>query len=172
MRTAHRSVLTQFAATVLLCSVACQDRTATLETRAPDFVLEDTNGKRFYLSAQKGTAVLLNFWSVYCVPCIREMPHLQKLHEELGTRGITVVGVCTDPGEEGRLESYLEDLGVTYRVLLDRDSTVARLYSVTVLPTTYVIDTSGSVRNRTLGYAPGYEKTYRALLQPYAGGAE
>ena len=131
---------------------------------APDFVLTDLEGGRFYLSAQKGKVILLNFWSVHCVPCLQEMPLLQKLQEDYSGKGASVIGICTDPGEAGYIDSFLKGLSVTYPVLMDTENKVSSLYNIHALPATYIIDQQGMIQYNTTGYTEGYVKTYISKL--------
>jgi peroxiredoxin len=131
---------------------------------APDFVLSDLEGGRFYLNAQKGKVILLNFWSIHCVPCLQEMPLLQKLQEDYANKDAAIIGICTDPGEAGYIDSFLKGLGVTYPVLMDTEYKVASLYNIHALPATYIIDQQGMIQYNTTGYAEGYVEMYISKL--------
>jgi len=144
--------------------VNCGQPEAVRGRAAPDFTLSDLEGGRFYLNAQKGKVLLLNFWSVHCVPCLQEMPLLQKLQEDYSKKGAVVIGICNDPGEAGYIDSFLKGLGVTYPVLMDTENKVSSLYNIHALPATYIIDQQGIIQYNMTGYAEGYVKMYISKL--------
>ncbi len=112
---------------------------------APDFTLTrfDT-GEAISLSALRGKPVILNFWATWCRPCRAEMPALQATFERYGD-DLLVVGV--DQGEEGAVVGpFLDELGITFPVLLDGDMSVGRDYRIMGLPTTFFIDSKGIIR--------------------------
>jgi len=117
---------------------------------APDFELPTRSGASFRLSDHRGEVVVLNLWATWCPPCRREMPDFIDLHDELSGRGLTVVGVALDDGWDA-VGPFVDDLGVTYPIVVD-DGTVDGLYGPTAtFPTTFVIDRAGNVRH----YIPG-----------------
>lgn len=112
---------------------------------APDFALIrlDT-GEETTLSALRGKPIILNFWATWCGPCRAEMPALQATYERYG-ENLLVVGV--DQGEERAVvEKFLNELGITFPVLMDGDMTVGREYRILGLPTTFFIDSQGIIR--------------------------
>src|SRR5205823_11636012 len=67
-------------------------------TAAPEWVLKDPNDRSHRLSDYKGKVVLMDFWAVWCIPCHRAMPWLEKVHADLSKRGVVVVGISTEIG--------------------------------------------------------------------------
>jgi len=110
------------------------------------------DGSRFDLSRFSGRYVLLNFWATWCLPCVRELPSLQRLQFALGGQGFRVVALSVDdtdiavPGEFMR-QHGLQDLGV-YLDVTDAATDTFPLYG---LPITYLIDRKGAV----IGYITG-----------------
>ena len=138
--------------------------------RVPDFTLADLSGDTVRFSDLEGRAVVLNFWATWCPPCRREMPLLDAIQKEYGSRGLRVVGI--DVGEDADVvRRYVESIGVTYPIWVDApngqvgtDSTQglhARFGGVG-LPTTIFVDPEGIVRDRRLG------ELNRAILQMQA----
>jgi peroxiredoxin len=145
-------------AVLLVALAGCERRP---EARmAPDFMLADLAGNRFYLSALRDTVVLLNFWSVRCAPCLKEMPLLQKLAETYADKPVRVVGICASADNQEHVASLLKKLGVDYTVLNDPRRETYKLYEVHAEPTTVVIDRNGRLRHRTVGYREGYVRRY------------
>jgi peroxiredoxin len=117
---------------------------------APDFRLTTLDGKELSLHAQRGKAVVINFWATWCGPCRSEMPALQKTAEEYAEQGMLLWGV--DVGEPSDLvQSFVNELGLTFPLLLDRDSKVSRQYRVFGLPTTVFVKRDGVISDVAIG---------------------
>jgi thiol-disulfide isomerase/thioredoxin len=113
------------------------------KTKAPDFVLEDLEGNKVSLSDYIGQNVFLNFWASWCGPCKAEMPDMELIQQSYGDQ---VVILAVNVGENAATASgFKEDYGLTFEILLDQDNNVARLYSVTGIPTSYFIDKEGNI---------------------------
>ena len=80
-----------------------------LAQKAPDFTLNGLDGKAIRLSdVGAGKVVLLNFWATWCVPCVKELPHLQRLQDLYGSRGLQVLAVSTDgPDRQAAVSSFI-----------------------------------------------------------------
>lgn len=114
---------------------------------APDFQTEYLNGEKFKLSDLKGKPLILNFWATWCPPCVREMPLLQKLHNE---GKITVIGVNLQENER-TIEEFTKKLNITFPIVLDKDGSVEAMYNVLLKPTTYFIDENGVIVDKKFG---------------------
>jgi cytochrome c-type biogenesis protein len=129
---------------------------------APDVDLKTTDGKPLKLSDLKGQVVLLNFWATWCVPCRSEIPGLNEMQRGLAARGFQVVGVTTSDSAD-RVRAYQKDVRQDYTVALGDDGVAAK-YAVGVLPTTFIIDRDGRIRQKIIG-----EKTradFEAMVAP------
>src|SRR5947209_9387651 len=129
---------------------------------APDVDLKTTDGKPLKLSELRGQVVLLNFWATWCVPCRSEIPGLNEMQRGLAARGLRVVGVTTSDSAD-LVREYQKDVRQDYTVALGDDGVAAK-YAVGVLPTTFVIDREGRIRQKIIG-----EKTraeFEALVAP------
>ena len=133
------------------------DEAPLLDEPAIDFEAEDVNGKAFRLDQLEGKVVLLNFWGIWCKSCRQEIPHLVSLDERLRERGLVVLGADYGDAPED-LPAFIEELGMSYPVLLDDG--LADDYEVLVYPTSIVIDRAGRVRYRVEGFR---EKSFRDL---------
>ncbi len=67
-------------------------------TTAPEFELKDPAGKQLSLRELRGKVVFLNFWATWCVPCIEEMPAMEKLYRELKKDGLVILAVNIQEG--------------------------------------------------------------------------
>ena len=114
---------------------------------APDWKLMDAEGQLHALSDYRGKVLLLDFWATWCGPCVRGMPHMQKLHERYRERGVEIIGINT--WEESNAAAYMKEKGYTYRLLL-KGETVAEAYRATTLPTIYVVGVDGKIIYRAI----------------------
>jgi peroxiredoxin len=131
---------------------------------APDFTLRTMGGPNLRLQEQRGQVVLVNFWASWCGPCRQEIPHLNRLHEKYRASGFQVLGINID--DDARVATELATrLGVKFPVLLDTDKKASRLYDMSAMPATVVIDRDGRVRYIHRGYRDGFEKTYEQQIR-------
>ena len=135
---------------------------------APDFTLRSLEGQNLRLQEQRGKVVLLNFWATWCGPCREEMPQLNRLFDKYRNSGFNLLGVNVDEDPKNAA-SVASKLGVKFPVLLDNDKQVSKLYELSSMPSTVLIDRDGRVRFLHKGYREGYAETYdqqiRALLK-------
>jgi len=117
---------------------------------APDFELKTVSGETYRLSDLKGKAVLLNFFATWCRYCEEEMPVLEEAWRAYQDQGLVVIGVDLDEADLA-VTAFQEELGLTFPILVDRGSNVARLYQIVPLPTTYFIDRNGVVKGKWTG---------------------
>lgn len=122
---------------------------------AKDFAL-DLSGKPTHLSDLHGKVVVLNFWATWCPPCIEETPALNRLQQHIGKRNGIVLGVAADEDPEV-FEKFLRDQGVifpTYRdpATKDNHSPIAESYGTSMYPETYVIDRTGHIARKLVGF--------------------
>ena len=105
-------------------------------------------------AALQGKVVVVNFWATYCVPCLKEIPSFNRLHEQLAGRGLVVLGVSMDvDGGAPLVASFLKAHPMKYRVALGSEKT-SDLFHVEQLPTTVVFDRRGKALQRFEGYTP------------------
>ena len=126
---------------------------------APDFTLKSDSGENLKLSEYRGEVVLINFWASWCGPCRQEMPALDELHKRYQSLGFTVLGVNVEE-DSRKARDVLNDLHISFPVLFDDQSAVSRLYDVVAMPSTVLVDRSGTVRYLHKGYQPGLEDVY------------
>lgn len=117
---------------------------------APDFLLEQLEGADVRLSDFRGKAVVLNFWATWCGPCRKEMPQFVRAYDAYANEGLEIVAVNLQEGKSIS-QGFVDDYGVDFTVLVDRDAEVGDRYRVDGLPTTFFIDRNGVVRSLYLG---------------------
>lgn len=116
---------------------------------APDFVLPRLDGPDVRLRDLRGRAVVLNFWASWCGPCREETPALEAFFRQHGDQvAFYAINVAEPPDV---VRKFVDEFGVTYPVLLDRDRRVHRLYRLGGYPETFWIDEDGVLRVRWTG---------------------
>jgi len=139
-----------------------------LSANAPDFTLKSVGGANLRLAEQRGQVVMVNFWATWCGPCRQEMPHLSRLYDKYRASGFVLLGVNIDDDPRAAAD-LASKLGLHFPVLLDTDKRVSRVYDMSAMPATLLIDRDGRVRQIYRGYRDGVEHSYeeqvRSLLK-------
>lgn len=122
------------------------------QSRAPEFALQTLDGTTINSTDLRGKVVLLNFWATWCPPCTAEMPDLNALYREYGSaRNFMVLGVDFEEDAE-TVGPFVQQYGLEFPVVLDRDGRVTtQLFGVRPLPTTFLIDREGFIRDAWSG---------------------
>jgi cytochrome c-type biogenesis protein len=132
----------------------------------PDVEFQTLAGTPLHLKDLQGQVVLLNFWATWCVPCREEIPELNKLQQELQAQGLKVIGASTDDSADG-VNDYQQSVAkFEYQVLLGGADAKAKLEHPQ-LPTTYIIDRQGRIRQKIIGARDkaGWEAAVKPLLE-------
>lgn len=127
-----------------------QPRLVEVGTVAPDFRAHRLDGAEIGLGELRGKVVLLNFWATWCTPCRAELPMLEEIYERHRERGLVVLGIDVQEDAE-TIKEFLPQVGVTFPILLDSDSSLAIRYRATGLPANFLIDRQGTLRDIRLG---------------------
>jgi len=135
-----------------------------VNSKAPDFILKDMNGKTVSLSNFKGKVVLLNFFATWCPPCRAEMPSFNKLYSALQQRGLEVVAVSSDRSISD-IKDFLEKHKVDFPVLFDADRAITKKYRVFSMPTTFLINKNGLIVEKFYGEYDWTEPETRGKIE-------
>lgn len=134
--------------------------------QALDFTLETVDGKQVSLSDYRGQVVMINFWATWCPPCRAEIPGLEAAYREHGEHGFIILGVnVQDPAQV--VAPFVDEMGMTYPVLLDINGTVVKDYRAQGLPMSLFVDREGVIRVRHVGYlSEGQLSQYLSQVLP------
>jgi len=161
------------AAFLVLGSLSCKKNPGPqVGDLAPGFSLPDLDGERVGLADLKGRVVVLNYWATWCPPCVDEMPSLQKLHDALAEKGLSVVAVSVDERFTD-IERFVGDFNLTFTILHDEGMKVSRSYQTFKYPETYIIGRDGRVKSKVVGerdwVAPSVIRDLVALMNESSG---
>lgn len=126
--------------------------------KPPDFELETLDGGSVRLSDHLGKDVILvDFWATFCDPCMAAMPHLDELYKKYKGKGFVVLGVSIDgPDSLSLVRTEVKKLGVSFPILLDKETRVVALYNPkTSAPYSVLIGRDGRIITKKEGYVTG-----------------
>jgi thiol-disulfide isomerase/thioredoxin len=130
---------------------------------APAMAATDPDGRQHRLAELAGKVVLVNFWASWCAPCLKEMPSMQRLADDLSGDGLRVLAV--NVGEDARRAVAMASrVGYRGTVLLDPDRALFSAWGVDVLPTSVLVDHRGRLRMRLVGETDWDDPSVRERL--------
>ncbi len=133
---------------------------------APPFrALDIATGDSVGLDSFAGDVVLLNVWATWCIPCEAEMPSMQRLYDELSPLGFQVVAVSVDGSGPEHIKEWIDERGLTFRVLQDQSGNIERTYQTIGVPETFIIDRDGVIVKKVIGATEWDHPTHTALLR-------
>lgn len=125
-------------------------QTVLVGRQAMEFSVVDMKGQTYQLSSLKGKGVMLNFFGTWCQPCEQEMPTLNAVYQKYKNKGVEFIAINND---EANLvvKAYMERLGITFPVVIDKDESIFSTYNVGALPTSVFINKDGEITNVSVG---------------------
>ena len=152
---------------LLVAAPVMAEEGAGLE-KAADFTLPSLDGGNVSLSDYLGEKVILvNFWATWCDPCMKEMPELNKMQQELGPRGLQVISITVDEAkDEAKVKAIARRFKYQPVVLLDSETRVVDMFNKRKdMPWTMVIGTDGMIHHKKKGFTDGDEKKLRGWVE-------
>lgn len=133
--------------------------------KAPPLRLPLLDGGEKDIAQLRGKLVLVNFWAIWCPPCVEELPSLQRLHDKRESAGLEILAVEVGDAPE-RVKDFLADKAVFFPVLLDPEGKALASWGVHAFPTTFVIDRQGHIRYAGFGAFAWDSPEMLELLDP------
>lgn len=131
-------------------------RLKNLDNRTTSY--QDIKGEQF---------TVIDFWATWCKPCIKSMPKLVEISEEVEELGVNFVGISIDgPRNLAKVKPFARSLGVTYPILLDTNSEVMGKLGVRAVPSLLIINSDDEIVYFHEGYKPGEEiEIHKKILE-------
>lgn len=117
---------------------------------APEVSFVDLEGNPRSLADYRGAVTLVNFWASWCVPCLAEMPEIERFEKSKRAEGLKLVMINLEE-PPSVIRNFLREYGYTFPALLDTDGAVTRAFGVTGLPTSFFLDAKGIIRYERRG---------------------
>ena len=121
----------------------------TVGTEVPDFELSTLGGSSLALNSIRGKPLVINFWTTWCGPCKEEMPLLEAYAQKY-TGKLVVMGINSAENEE-TVQPYIDDMEISFPILLDKAGIVSDRYFVKNFPYTFFVDENGILRGQHIG---------------------
>jgi cytochrome c-type biogenesis protein len=134
----------------------------TSYTAAPDVQFTKLDGSPFRLRDLRGRVVLLNFWATWCIPCRSEIPSLSAMQKDLDAKGLSIIGVSYDDTAD-LIQEFQKDIPQSYQIVLGGREVGSEL-PASPLPTTYIIDRQGRIRDKLIGERT--REAFESVIKP------
>jgi cytochrome c biogenesis protein CcmG, thiol:disulfide interchange protein DsbE len=127
-----------------------RERVANVGDSAPGFRVTTAKGKDVTQKEFGGRVLVLNFWASWCPPCKEETPSMNQMAQQLGTKGLVVLGVSVDENAAA-YEQFLAQERVVFETALDTSGEISANFGTFKYPETYVIGRDGKVLRKYIG---------------------
>ncbi|RBP47549.1 thiol-disulfide isomerase/thioredoxin [Roseimicrobium gellanilyticum] len=120
---------------------------AGIKDKPLDLKFTAVDGREIDLSKMRGKVVLIDFWAVWCGPCVAEMPNVLKAYEKLHPKGFEIVGISLDQ-DKAKLEAFVKDKGMAWPQYFDGKgwkNDISTKYGINSIPAMWLVDKKGMV---------------------------
>ncbi|HNC22778.1 MAG TPA: TlpA disulfide reductase family protein [Opitutaceae bacterium] len=124
---------------------------------APAWKLKDVDGNVVSSDQFKGKVLVVDFWATWCGPCRTEIPGYVALQKKYRDAGLVVIGVSLDQQGPGVVKKFITTQKVDYQIVMGTDEVVEAFGGMDAIPTTFIIDRDGNIRDRKVGAEPAEE---------------
>ena len=153
---------------VTLLGFATTQAQLKLGDQAPNFELQASNGETYKLEDFKGKVVIMDFWAMWCGPCKKKMPKIQKLHEAYNKMGVEVLGMLAmNPGAEDKAKAYFAENNYNFKLIYGNDL-LTKDYGLMFLPTVIVVDKQGKIVYLTTKPNPNEFEDIKKLIAKHS----
>ncbi|MDR1007372.1 MAG: TlpA family protein disulfide reductase [Campylobacteraceae bacterium] len=129
---------------------------------APEISAKDMDGNSVKLSQFEGKVIVIRFWEKGCHHCMMEMPKLQELQNEYKD-DLAVIGINSYNSIED-IKTFQKEYDITFSLLKDDLDISSKKYGVVVVPTMFIIDKNGKLKDKIFGMS-SWEKSLEKILE-------
>jgi len=137
--------------TLAACKPNADPATLAPPKTAPVWKLKDLDGQLVSSDQFNGKVVVIDFWATWCPPCRAEIPGYVALQEKYGKDGLAMVGISLDSQGPEEVKQFVAKNHMNYTVVMGDESVVAAFGGVEAIPTTFIVDRQGNIRDQKVG---------------------
>lgn len=153
-----------FSLLALVLSAPCISADDTVHP-APSCQLQSFDrSSRVDLQHYKGQVIYLDFWASWCGPCAESFPFMNRLHNSLKGDGLVLLAVNLDE-DVSDAKNFLTAHAADFTLVSDPDQQCAKQFAVKAMPSSYLIDRKGQIREVHLGFRPGEAESFEAKVK-------
>jgi cytochrome c biogenesis protein CcmG/thiol:disulfide interchange protein DsbE len=130
----------------------------------PELTVRTLEGDSARIAAGE-PVTLLHVWATWCGPCQKEFPEIEAIQREFGPRGLRIVAVSVDEGDDDPVRAFAQEKGATFEIGRDPDGSIRRLYQGIGVPESYLISADGRLLVRQFGAIPEGAAAMRAEIE-------
>ena len=130
----------------------------------PEFTVRTLQGDSARIASGE-PVTLLHVWATWCGPCEKEFPEIEALQKEFGPRGLRIIAVSVDEGDDDPVRNFVNEKGATFEIGRDPAGAVRRLYQGIGVPESYLISSDGLLLVRQFGAIPEGAEAMRAAIE-------
>lgn len=134
-----------------------------INKKAPNFALKDLEGNVYTVANTSRKLILINFWEIWCGPCVASIDSLKRLESGYRDNGFEIWSIVSDTKTFHKVREFSAKRSLPYVVLLG-DTATSNAYKLQGVPLYVLVDRDGIIRYASMGYSPEIEKAIRSHL--------
>jgi thiol-disulfide isomerase/thioredoxin len=143
--------------------VESEDKSADklIGKKVPEILLISLANDTVNLRTLESNIVLLDFWEIWCGPCMQSLPKIQAISKTYSPRGLVIVGIVTDNLDKAK--KHIEKEGINFKQV-QGNTKLKSIFNVKSVPRYVLVDRKGIVKNIYYGYSENIEKDIKSLI--------
>ena len=151
---------------LIIFEMNAQDYPDVIGKQAPEWTLENLEGKKINSADFKGKVQIIDLWATWCPPCRKGIPELIELQEKHKADGLEIIGIALDNTIDP-VKQFATTTKFNYTIVFGNRK-IANLYGrIEAIPTTFIVDKTGKVVKKLVGYQP--KSVFEEELKPLLG---